>query len=66
MGSGLRQGRPPQQPPPRTPRLLLPRAVSEINTACSLILHQAKAKEANHPQADLALLLARHYIGCLA
>ena len=40
--------------------------VSEINTACSLCIHQSKATHANHPQANLALHLARAYVACLS
>ena len=39
--------------------------ISEINTSCSLLLHEKKAKEINHKYSNIAHYLAKYYLSLL-
>ena len=39
--------------------------ISEVNTACSLLLHERKARKANHKYHNIAHHLAKYYVSLL-
>ena len=39
--------------------------ISEVNTACSLLIHERKAREAGHKFHDISYQLAKYYVSLL-
>ena len=39
--------------------------ISEVNTACSLLLHERKARQAKHPYHNIAKYLAQYYVSLI-